>query len=612
MTVSPSITTWFPLDNSDVPKTSFRSWAESVEGKLTNIFRSGTNTGIGTASPQVPLHIAASSSINLLLANNTSLGFQDSAGNNRRVYLLSSSNVSFIGPVDTGWGGNTFLSSGGDLQFRVNGAGGTFTTAVYIGTNGNVGINTTSPGTRFDILDNTNALARARLTNTNNGTSSRANLTISAGTTSDLLSIECYAAGYSPVGNGDDAADGGRLISSGAGGFAFRASHASGTIRFFTGATERARITSAGAFNLAAGGAYQYNSVNVIRADTVLGSYFFGNTGNLTATGAANIAVGSGVLNNVTTGSNNTAVGRATLINCNTGQYNLAFGDSVLINLTSGGFNTAMGYAALAGITIGSANVGIGTDAGRDVTTASNNTFIGNNSGRGITTGANNVIIGSAAGLASGLSNNVIIADGAGNRRINVDSSGNVGIGTALQSQRLEVVGSGATNFAIQSGASTQAGFQFRDGTTLRWEFIKANNNDFKINRFDSSGAFVDQPLTILGSSGIFDVPNQLGRSAGVTHLRGTSNVIGVAVDGSGNVGVNATDPQVRLDVNGAIRKRQTFTVATLPAASLGDGIETYVSDSNATLAAGHGNVVAGGGANYVPVYSAGGSWRIG
>jgi hypothetical protein len=80
-----------------------------------------------------------------------------------------------------------------------------------------------------------------------------------------------------------------------------------------------------------------------------------------------------------------------------------------------------------------------------------------------------------------------------------------------------------------------------------------------------------------------------------------------------GNLGIGVSNPVCRLDVvGGPIRKRTAYTVATLPAASLGDGMETYVTDSNATLAAGHGDVVAGGGSNYVPVYSRGGSWLIG
>lgn len=56
-------------------------------------------------------------------------------------------------------------------------------------------------------------------------------------------------------------------------------------------------------------------------------------------------------------------------------------------------------------------------------------------------------------------------------------------------------------------------------------------------------------------------------------------------------------------------------TVALLnilyPAASNSGG-RTVVIDSNAALVAGHGNVVAGGGANVVPVYCDGTNWRIG
>lgn len=53
--------------------------------------------------------------------------------------------------------------------------------------------------------------------------------------------------------------------------------------------------------------------------------------------------------------------------------------------------------------------------------------------------------------------------------------------------------------------------------------------------------------------------------------------------------------------------------VANLPSASQqGVGATNFVTDSNATLAAGLGNVVAGLGGNSVPVYSDGTNWRIG
>lgn len=55
------------------------------------------------------------------------------------------------------------------------------------------------------------------------------------------------------------------------------------------------------------------------------------------------------------------------------------------------------------------------------------------------------------------------------------------------------------------------------------------------------------------------------------------------------------------------------LTVGTLPAAAAAlEGARAYVTDSNATLAVGHGNVVAAGGANKCPVYCDGAAWRIG
>lgn len=63
--------------------------------------------------------------------------------------------------------------------------------------------------------------------------------------------------------------------------------------------------------------------------------------------------------------------------------------------------------------------------------------------GDGITTGHSNTIIGGwVNGLPANMSNNIIIADGDGNRRINVDATGKVGIGTTTPLFNLDVTGS--------------------------------------------------------------------------------------------------------------------------------------------------------------------------
>lgn len=60
-------------------------------------------------------------------------------------------------------------------------------------------------------------------------------------------------------------------------------------------------------------------------------------------------------------------------------------------------------------------------------------------------------------------------------------------------------------------------------------------------------------------------------------------------------------------------QKLPTFIVSGLPAAgTIGSGGRAFVTDATQTLAAGIGTVVAGTGANFVPVYSDGANWRIG
>jgi biotin synthase-like enzyme len=55
------------------------------------------------------------------------------------------------------------------------------------------------------------------------------------------------------------------------------------------------------------------------------------------------------------------------------------------------------------------------------------------------------------------------------------------------------------------------------------------------------------------------------------------------------------------------------YLVANLPAASATlAGARAHVTDSNAAFTAGIGAIVAGGGANVVPVFCDGTNWRIG
>lgn len=55
------------------------------------------------------------------------------------------------------------------------------------------------------------------------------------------------------------------------------------------------------------------------------------------------------------------------------------------------------------------------------------------------------------------------------------------------------------------------------------------------------------------------------------------------------------------------------IAVGSLPTAGAHlQGLRQLVTDSNATLATGHGNTVAGGGSNIVPVYCDGSAWKIG
>lgn len=143
-----------------------------------------------------------------------------------------------------------------------------------------------------------------------------------------------------------------------------------------------------------------------------------------------NTKVGEEVLTSISTGVMNVAFGRKAGFSLNSGTGNSFIGAGAGYSNKTANYNTIIGNDSGYLNEIGSQNTLIGANSGTTLNGGVNNLLLGYNTGNQITTGNHNTLIGSnITGLTSGLSNAVIIADGEGNKRIYVDSSGNTGLG---------------------------------------------------------------------------------------------------------------------------------------------------------------------------------------
>jgi hypothetical protein len=173
-------------------------------------------------------------------------------------------------------------------------------------------------------------------------------------------------------------------------------------------------------------------------------SVFSGVSGGLTITGITTI--NSGRLQ-FGTGLENVRIGYNAAPNV-TGNSNIAIGDQPLVGVTTGSTNIAIGQYALDTLTGGSRNIAIGERAGRFLT------------------GNNNVIIGKFDGNSNNLdirtsSNNIVIADGQGNIRQYITSTGKVGFNTFNPVTDFHVIGN-----SIFAGIVTATAF-VGDGSGL-------------------------------------------------------------------------------------------------------------------------------------------------
>lgn len=173
---------------------------------------------------------------------------------------------------------------------------------------------------------------------------------------------------------------------------------------------------------------------------------------------------------------------------------------------------------------------------------------------------------------------------------------------------RSTVSGSGGTRLDIMCDAIPTTGVP-GVGNIGQQDFrcLDANSAETLVGRF---GAFCTSAVAGAVSGGFF-----IGtRQAGTFDTR-LLVALGLYMNGAtgGDQGANTINASsyyangnIIADTNALLRCR-VFTVGTLPTGIA--GARAFVSDANATTFA---SIVAGGGANGVPVYSDGTNWRIG
>ena len=391
-----------------------------------------------------------------------------------------------------------------------------------------------------------------------------------------------------------------------------------------------------------------YSSASVLTRTTVLSSSNSGNAVSFTS-GTKDVFMGpvANQVNDIAHGGTGatTAADARTNLGVSTGTVTSVSGAGTVSGLTLTGTVTSSGSLTLGG-----------TLSAIPLATGVSGTLPVANGGTGVTTstGTTNVVLSNSPTLVTPLANSlsaVPVVSGAGNSLILSAGTGvGVGAGGNVETKPGKQGSSGGDgrNYWRTSGSINtrpSGGWTANTSNVVAYSFISPNgHNTFNIGPDESNWSsgiathyYNETMLSVRHPSesssfnyiAAFYTSNAnktsilLGTSLTEAHVRAgfgagstptdlvLSSVHSISPYYIENLRLKATGETVVSGFLTAPYVRTTsVTVATLPAAgTAGAGARAFVSDANATTFA---SVVAGGGANGVPVYSDGTNWRIG